>query len=199
MRKQKKIRIHGPALRSPFAIWHPLREGTKKGLTLIELMVALALATICMLAVGAVLSDSQKAWNQTYTKANSSIMLDSHLASKAFEATIRKASSEKYLLDTTDHLWVEVYYFASNDSNTPDSYACLQVQDGKFYIDHGTLPSPTQLNGIPDPPQDPDNYICKNVTAFSFSGSGRCIRLQMTLSDNNSDVSFVSSAAPQNQ
>jgi Tfp pilus assembly protein PilE len=171
----------------------------RTGLTLIELMVASAMATICVLAVGVVFSGSQKAWNNTYTKANSSIMLDSHLASKAFEATVRKASCEKYSLDTEvghEGHWVEVYYFASNDSNTPDRYACLQVEGGTFYIDHGATPSPIQQTGTPDPPQ---NQICENVTAFSFSSSGRCIRMKMTLSNNDSDVSFISAAVPQNQ
>ena len=156
------------------------------------------MATICVLAVGVVFSDSQKAWNETYIKANSSIMLDSHLASKAFEATVRKASCEKYLLDNDGH-WVEVYYFASNDSNTPDSYACLQVEGGKFYIDHGALPSSRQLSSNPDDWPEPQNQICENVTAFSFSSSGRCIRMKMTLSNNDSDVSFISAAVPQNQ
>jgi hypothetical protein len=35
-------------------------------------------------------------------------VLDSQLASKAFEATVRRASCERYLLDT-DGRWVEVY------------------------------------------------------------------------------------------
>ena len=180
MKKQKKIRIHGPALRS----------AAKKGLTLIELMVASAMATICMLAVGVVFSDSQKAWNKTYIKANSSIMLDSHLASKAFEATVRKASCQQYLLDS-DGYWVEVYYYASEASATTDRYARMYVDNGGiFYIETGII-DPRETLSI--------NPICNHVTAFSFSGSGRCIRLEMTLSNNNDDVSFISSAVPQNQ
>jgi len=192
MIKQKKIRIHGPALRSPL--------GTKKGLTLIELMVASAMATICMLAVGVVFSDSQKAWNATYTKANCSIMLDSHLASKAFEATVRNASCQQYLIDTNGY-WVEVYYFASDASATIDRYAFLQVKDGKFYIDHGALPSPRQQSSNPDEWPEPQNQICENVADNPpfFSSSGRCVRLKMTLSNNNDDVSFNSAAVPQNQ
>ena len=166
----------------------------RTGLTLIELMVAAALATICMLAVGAVFSDSQKAWNTTYTKANSSIMLDSHLASKAFDATIRKASCEMYLLDTPDSEgkihWAEVYYFASDASVTTDRYARMYVNDGTFYIEHGVISPRQTLDTVP---------ICNNVTAFAFSGSGRCIRMQMTLSSGSDDVSFISSAVPQNQ
>jgi prepilin-type N-terminal cleavage/methylation domain-containing protein len=161
----------------------------RTGLTLIELMVVTALASICMLAVGVVFCDSQKAWNGTYTKANSSIMLDSQLASKAFEAAIRKASCEKYSLDTAGR-WVEVYYFASETSTTTDRYARLYLEGGTFYIECGIL----------DPRQTLyTNPICNNVTAFSFSGSGRCIRMKMTLSDNSQDVNCISSAVPQNQ
>ena len=166
----------------------------RTGLTLVELMVACSMSTICMLAVGAVFSDSQKAWNITYTKANSAIMLDSHLANKAFEATVRMASCEKYLLDTPDadgkSHWVEVYYYASDASTTTDRYAKLYVDGGTFYIEHGIFDPRETLATTP---------ICSTVTAFNFSGSGRCIRMQMTLSDSDSDVSFISSAVPQNQ
>jgi Tfp pilus assembly protein PilE len=161
----------------------------RTGLTLIELMVASVMAVICMLAVGAVLYDSQKAWNETYIKANSAVMLDSHIASKAFEATIRKASCQQYLLDTAGR-WVEVYYFASSASTTTDRYAKLFVEGGTFKIEHGIF-SPRQTLDT--------TSICNNVTAFSFSGSGRCVRLNMTLSKGNDSVTFNSSAVPQNQ
>jgi hypothetical protein len=173
----------------------PFVAQRRTGLTLIELMVASTMATICMITVGTVFSDSQKAWNQTYTKANSSIMLDSQLASKAFEATVRKASCEKYMLDPPDaeghSHWVEVYYYASDASTTTDRYAKLYVDGGTFYIEHGVF-DPRETLGDP-------TTICSGVTAFNFSGSGRCIRLDMTLSNNNDDVSFISSAVPQNQ
>jgi len=161
----------------------------RTGLTLIELMVASAMATICMIAVGVVFSDSQKAWNETYTKANSAIMLDSHLASKAFEAAIRNASCEKYLLDNAGR-WVKVYYFSSEIPEEPDRYAKLFVEGGEFRIEHGSLNPEQYINDV---------NICGSVTAFSFSGSGRCIRMQMTLSNNDYDVNFISSAVPQNQ
>jgi hypothetical protein len=171
-----------------------IRPIKRAGLTLIELMTASVMGVTCMLAVGAVVYDSQKAWNETYTKANSAIMLDSHMASKAFEATVRNATCEKYLLDPPDmdgkSHWVEVYYFASTSSAIIDRYAKLYVEGGKFYIEHGNI-SPRQiLNTI---------AICSNVTGFNFSGSGRCIRMDMTLSNNNEDVSFFCSAIPQNQ
>jgi hypothetical protein len=123
-------------------------------------------------------------------------MLDSHLASKAFEATIRRATSQQYLLDPPDaegkSHWVEVYYFASDASTSTDRYAKLYVSGGTFYIEHGII-DPKETLGDPTP-------ICNNVTAFSFSSSGRCIRMSMTLSNNNNDdVSFFCSAVPQNQ
>jgi prepilin-type N-terminal cleavage/methylation domain-containing protein len=171
----------------------------RSGLTLIELMVAAALAVICMLAVGLVFSDSQKAWNRTYTKANSAVMLDSHMASKAFEATVRKATCERYLLDPPDanneSHWVEVYYFASDSSETTDRYAKLYVEDGTFKIEHGVF----NPENNPATTESYTTEICSNVTNFNFSGSGRCIRLEMTLSEGNDSVTFISSAIPQNQ
>jgi Tfp pilus assembly protein PilE len=171
-----------------------IRPIRRNGLTLIELMVAAAMAMICVLAVGAVFYDSQKAWNETYMKANSAIMLDSHIASKAFEASVRKATCERYLLDPPDAYdkshWVEVYYFASTASAIIDRYAKLYVENSTFYIERGTLSPRQALN---------TTTICSNVTDFNFSGSGRCIRLEMTLSKGNDSVTFISAAIPQNQ
>ena len=171
-----------------------IRPIKRAGLTIIELMTASVMGITCLLAVGVVVYDSQKAWNETYTKANSAIMLDSHLASKAFVATVRKASCEKYLLDPPDiygkSRWVEVYYFASDSSSTTDRYAKFYIESGTFYIEHGIFNPRQILHTI---------TICSNVTDFNFSGSGRCIRMDMTLSNNDEDVSFFCSAIPQNQ
>ena len=170
MKKQKKIK--------------------NRGFSLTELMLVIALASTCMVSVGFIFLDNQRAWNDTYIKANSTIMLDSHRAGKAFDATVRKASAEKYLIDSAGQ-WVEVYYFDSEASAKIDRYARLYVTGGTFYIEHG----------IPDPRQTLyTNPICQHVTAFYFTNSGRCIRMQMTLSDDNgTDVSFISSAIPQNE
>jgi len=158
---------------------------------MIELMIASSIALVCLLSVGTIISESQKAWNYTYNKATSSNMLDSHVASKTFEATIRKASSEKYLLDSAGR-WVAVFYFDSDTSAETDRYAKFYVENAVFYLEYGVI-SPSQIiDTVP---------ICGNVAEYNFSGSGRCIRLDMTLGDPNtgSDVSFVTSAVPQNQ
>ncbi len=158
---------------------------------MIELMIASSIALVCLLSVGTIISESQKAWNDTYTKATSSTMLDSHVATKMFEAAIRKASSEKYLLDPAGR-WVEVFYFDSEASTATDRYAKFYVENSVFYLEYGII-SPSQvINTVP---------ICGNVAEYNFSGSGRCIRLEMTIGDPNigSDVSFVTSAVPQNQ
>ena len=91
----------------------PFVARRRMGLTIVELITASVMGVICMLAVGTVVYDSQKAWNETYIKANSTLLLDSHMASKAFEATVRKASCQQYMLDPPDENskshWVEVY------------------------------------------------------------------------------------------
>ncbi len=159
------------------------------GFTLIELMIVCAMVTTCIVAVGVVFSDSQKSWNATYRRAYCDVMLDSHIASKAFEASVRRATCERYLLDNTGR-WIEVYYFADGTSPKLDRYAKLFTTGGTFYIEYGCLDPKQTYDVIP---------ICENVTACTFSGAGRCIRMQMTLSDNNHDVSLIASAVPQNQ
>jgi hypothetical protein len=166
-----------------------IKPAKRTGLTLVELMVASAMAIICMLAVGVVFSENQKEWNSTYNRAHEPIMVNSHLANKAFESIVRKASCEKYKLDIDGH-WVEVYYFDSDASPATDRFAKMYVENGTFYIETGIIDPRETLN---------TTAICNTVTDYLFSGSGRCIRMRMTLSNSDSDVNFISSAVPQNQ
>ncbi len=159
------------------------------GFTIVELVIAAAMATISMLAISAVFSDSQKSWNATYQRAYSSVVIESHIARKAFEATIRRAVCDRYMLDDNGH-WVEVYYFAADTSTKADRYARLYASDGTFYLDYGKLNPKETLGILP---------VCENVTACSFSGAGRCIRMSLTLSKNGRSTTLLASATPQNQ
>jgi len=162
------------------------------GLTLIELVIAAAMATISMLAISAVFSDSQKSWKATYEKAYSGVVTNSHIARKAFEATIRRAICDRYELDDYGlGQRVEVYYFAADTSPKADRYACLYASDdGTFCLEYGKLSPRETLDTLP---------ICENVTACSFSGAGRCIRMSLTLSKDGRSATLLASATPQNQ
>lgn len=171
------------------------RNINNSGLTIIELVIAAAMATISMLAISAVFSDSQKSWNATYQKAYSGVVTESHVARKAFEATIRRAVCDRYRLDDYGQ-WVEVYYFATDTSPKADRYARLYASDGIFLLEYGIYnsnlnpPGKETLGTLP---------ICQNVTACSFSGAGRCIRMSLTLAKNGRSATLLASATPQNQ
>ena len=91
------------------------------GLGLIEVVITIVLSSIVVLATGVVLVDNQHGWNQMYNRANSDIVTDSYVARKAFDAVIRKASGEKFLLDEAGS-WIEVYYYQDEDSDAVDRY-----------------------------------------------------------------------------
>lgn len=165
------------------------RINIKPGFTLIELAITLAMATVSMLALSAVFSDSQKSWNTTYQRAYSGVVTESHVARKAFDATIRRAICDRYTLDDYGQ-WVEVYYFATDASLKADRYARLYASEGTFYLKYGILSPKETLGTLP---------ICQNVTACSFSGAGRCIRMSLTLSKNGRSATLLASATPQNQ
>ena len=161
----------------------------QSGVTLVEVTVVCAMVAICILAVGVVFSDSHKSWNQTYQRAYCDPMIESHVAAKTFEAVIRRATCERFLLDNSGQ-YIEVYYFATETSPKVDQYAKMYTSGGTFFLEFGETSPRETLGIIP---------VCDNVVSCTFSGAGRCIRMHMTLTDNDHDVSLIASAIPQNQ
>lgn len=160
-----------------------------KGFTLIELMVAIVVALIVLLGIGAVLADSHRSWNRMYNRIYSDVVTDSYVARRTFDAVIRKASSVDPNLVNYDD-WVEVYYYADANSAVVDRYARFFSTGGQLNVEYGEL-NPRQTLTI--------QTICGNVQGCVFSGTGRSAQMILTLDNGSQTATVVSSAVMHNQ
>ena len=162
---------------------------SRKGFTIIELIVAGAASLIVIIAIGSVLAGSQKDWHRMYSRVCSDVVTDSYIARKAFDAVIRKASKEKLLLDE-DGSWLEVYYYADDDSAVVDRYARFYETAGELKIEYGKLEPKATLSV---------QTICGNVSSCVFKATGTSAQMILTLNDGIQTITVTSSAVMQNQ
>ena len=160
------------------------------GFTIVELMIAVMLAAIVMFGVGAMVVDSQRGWHRMYNRIYSDVATDSYVARKTFDSVIRKASSEKLLLDAAGN-WLEVYYYADANSAVVDRYARFSY-DGidQLDIEYGIV-EPRQTLSI--------RPVCENVSGCVFKAAGRSVQMILTLDDGSQTATVVSSSVMHNE
>jgi hypothetical protein len=160
----------------------------KRLTTLIELLTAVAIMVIVILAIGMALVDGQRGWNYMYDRIYSNIVTDGYIARRKFDAVLRKASREKFLIDPAGG-WVEVYYYANDASTVVDRYARFSASGGKLNVEYG------QLN-----PQATDTIetICGNVSSCTFKQLGRSIQMILKLDNGTQKNTLITSAVTNN-
>jgi hypothetical protein len=144
---------------------------------------------IVMLGLGIVLADSQKSWNQLYTRAFSDTVGESNVAGIKFKAIIRKASQNGFVMDNKGK-GIEIYYYNSEGSTAVDRYAHFYELDGDLNLELGKL-NPRETLEV--------QTICKNVSECLFTAAGRSAQMVLTLDDASRTISTVSSAFLHNQ
>ena len=159
------------------------------GFTLIELMIAITASMIVMLGVALVMANSQKSWNQLYTRAFSDVVGDSNVAGIKFKDIIRKASQYGFVVDSKGK-GIEVYYYDSEDSNDVDRYAHFYELEGDLNLEIGKL-NPRETQEV--------QTVCTNVTECLFTASGRSAQMMLTLDNGSRTISTVTSAFLHNQ
>jgi hypothetical protein len=161
----------------------------RRGFTIIEVMLAAALAIIVILGIGVVLVDSQRGWNRMYDRIYADVVSDSFVARKMFDSIVRKASREQILIDDAGG-WVEVYYYAGSGSTDLDRYARFFLVDDQLHVEHGKVEPRETLNVY---------TVCENVSSCVFKASGRSIQMILTLDNGSQTASVVTSAVMHNQ
>ena len=162
------------------------------GFTLVELSVVMVISAIVVLGLGIVLADSEYSWQKMYERANGQVETDTSIAQKTFNAIVRKAVSDNFLLDTDGH-WVEVYYSSSEDLALANRYArfyCTGDPNGQVNVEYGQL-SPKQTLAT--------QTLCNNVSSCVFKKSGKSIFMILTLSKGSLTLTAASSAFMHNQ
>ena len=159
-----------------------------RGVTLVELITATVIMLIVILAVGMVLVDGQRGWNIAYDRIYSDVVTDGYVARKKFDAVIRRASREKLLLDDTGK-WIEIYYYADDDSADVDRYARFYEANGNLDIEYGQLNPKVALTA---------ETVCGNVSGCTFKQAGRSTQMILTLDNGTQTNTVISSAVTHN-
>ncbi|MBA7634428.1 hypothetical protein ES703_42013 [subsurface metagenome] len=164
------------------------RFKASRGFTLTELIIVIAISVIVVLAVGIVLVDGQRGWSIQYDSIYSDVVTDGYVARRKFDAVMRTASRDKFLLDDAGS-WVEVYYYADDTSTVVDRYARFYVADGNLNVEYGQL-NPTETLSV--------KTVCGNVSGCTFEQLGRSIQMILKLDNGTRTNTVVSSAVTHN-
>ena len=164
------------------------RLTTPRGFTLTELIIATVIGVIVISAVGVALVDGQRGWSIQYDRIYSDVVTDGYVARKKFDAVMRTASRDKFLLDDADS-WVEVYYYANDDSAVVDRYARFYTANGNLNVEYGKL-DPKETLSV--------ETVCGNVSGCTFEQVGRSIQMILTLDNGTQTNTVVSSAVTHN-
>jgi hypothetical protein len=164
------------------------KSTTARGFTLIELITATAIMIFVILAIGMALVDGQRGWNQMYDRMYSDVVSDGYVARRKFDAVLRKASREKFLIDPAGG-WVEVYYYATDASTVLDRYARFYTSGGKLNIEYGQLNPKSTLS---------NKTVCDNVSSCTFNQLGRSIQMILKLDNGKQTNTVITSAITNN-
>ena len=160
------------------------------GFTLMEVVVAILILSIFVLAASGVLVDSQRGWNLMYDRTFSEVVTAGHVAKRVFEATVRKSSTSELSIDTSGK-WIEVHYYDDDASTFLDCYARFYYSGTKLYVERGWLNpnDPSNSKGILS-----TSIVCENVSNCIFKRSGKYVYMMITLNNGSQSLVIGSSA-----
>ncbi len=165
------------------------RLTASRGFTLIELIIAMAITLIVVLAIGMALVDGQRGWSTQYNRIYSDVVTDGYVARRKFDAVMRKASREKFEIDPAGS-WVEVYYYADDTSTVVDRYARFSTANGNLNVEYGQL-VPTKVTLTTE-------TVCGNVSGCTFEQLGRSIQMILKLDNGPHTNTIISYAVANN-
>ncbi len=164
----------------------------RRGFTLTELAVVMAMAPIVMLSMGIVLVDSQRGWNQMFNRVNNGVVNDGYVARRAFDAVVRKSSKISEVLGDGE---VVLYYYNDSASSTwLDRYARFYADGITLLVDYGQLDSNRNPGG-----QIPTTTLAHNVEALNFYLNGDCVQMVLRLDNGSESLIVMTSAMRHNE
>ena len=165
---------------------------TRSGFTIVELAIAMVASIIVILGIGVILADNQKVWQRMYNRVNSDVVTDAYVAESAFEALVRKSSKDNFLLDENGD-WIEVRYYADDDSVNVDRYAHFYELNGQLNIEYGELLEIEGSNLYQNVPLT-TQAISEDVSECIFKVEGQFAQMILTLNNGSQTMTTVSYA-----
>ncbi|MHC4266326.1 MAG: hypothetical protein ACYSUK_10395 [Planctomycetota bacterium] len=168
-----------------------IKRKKRAGLTLVELVLVAAMGVIVVFSTGVVLVDNQRGWTNTYNRVNSGPIVDGYTAKSAFDAVVRKSSIEARIPEVGfDSEYVELYFYSSIKSTTPDQYARFYVSDDDtLNVAYGEMSEDGEI-------QEEDSVVtlAEDVTYAYFTVNGRSVQMMLNLDDDNQVLELKASA-----
>lgn len=158
------------------------RYTTRSGITLVEVIMASAVALVVFAGIAALLVDGQRGWNSMYARAYGDVVTDGYVATKFFDALMRKAEGDAFTISPGGDS-VEVCYYATDESTTADRYALVSLSGTELNVEYGQLDPRATLSA---------ETVCSNVSSCVFKQVGRSIEMILTL-DNGTQVNSAAS------
>jgi len=155
-----------------------------RGFTVTELAVGILVASVVLAGIGAFLADGHRGWNFIYNRAYGDVPTGSTIAIRFFEAAMRKAQADGFLIDEAGQ-WIEAQYYANDASTAPDQYVRIYVSQDELTAEYGQLDPRSTLT---------TQTICENLSACTFTQAGRSIHMVLTLDDGTQRQEIVTSA-----
>ncbi len=164
-------------------------QSIRRGFTLIELFVTIAIGVVVVLGLSVVMSDSQRGWNTMYQRIYADATSDGYVAKIMFDKLVRKSNRNKLLIDPAGN-WVEVYYYSSPAVNNTDRYAHVYVSGDNLYAEHGKV--------VPRETLDTE-LLCANVKSCLFTASAGSVQMKLDIDDGDQEVTVLTSAIMHNE
>jgi len=156
----------------------------RRGITIVELIIAMVCSIIVIIAVGVALADSSRGWRKMYERVHADIVEDGLVARRRFDSVIRQASSIA-AHTAEDGSWMEVYYYDSSSSTELDRYARFFKSGDDLMLETGVLfPKSTTTM----------QTICGNVQSCVFKHLHKGAQMTLTLNDGEKSNTVVTSA-----
>lgn len=167
---------------------------TRRGMTLVELTVAMTTSSVMFLAVMNILSSNQVQFNQTYTRVTGDVVNDAYMAERLFDRIVRKASvdyiSPAFHEYTDTSSSVEVRFYSDDTLAAPDKFARFDYDAGA----HTLLLTQGDIGTSPD-----GMVIARNVTACTFTRTGPCVHMALTIGDGTTSQTIAVTSTRHNE
>ena len=166
------------------------------GLTLIELMVAMAIASIVVLGMGAVLADAQRGYNKMYDRINSEVVQDGYVAKAVFDKIVRKSSMKSYILRPLVPS-VTLYYYSDANQVSLDRYATFEadIDSNDLTLTEGVYDESTGTIGEVLSTRD----LAGTVADCWFSVPNVCVQMHLELDNGKESLMVTCSSIRHNE
>ena len=174
----------------------PLRKKNSKALTLMEMVVAMALAVIIMFGLGVAVIDSQRGWRIMYDRVYGGLVTDGYTSRKACDAVCRKSSKTSRTNDniSADGTSITFYYYDSLASTELDKYAYFYQSGNQLLVEYGDF----DLASLSET-ENATMILANTVESVVFSATGASAQMFLQLSNNSRNFTVATSAVRHNE